>query len=141
LASQPPDPTDPAEPATPDSAREDEPRFLSGGHRILNPAEIQRILADVETEPLEYIDETTDLARRERETDLRLKQWYANWLLKGLAAQIFIVNLFFLLYASIGVGWNVPQAVISVWFSATVVEVVGVVAIVTRHLFPRRDNQ
>jgi hypothetical protein len=31
--------------------------------------------------------------------------------------------------------------VIEVWLAATVVQVVGVVAIVTRHLFPVRDRR
>jgi hypothetical protein len=35
----------------------------------------------------------------------------------------------------------VPPGVIEFWLAATVVQVVGVVAIVARHLFPSRNEQ
>jgi hypothetical protein len=36
--------------------------------------------------------------------------------------------------------WELSSGVIEVWLAATVIQIVGVVAIVTRHLFPNRER-
>ena len=51
-----------------------------------------------------------------------------------------IADAVFVVFAWAGRGWELPPGVIEVWLAATVVQVVGVVAIVTRHLFPNRDG-
>jgi hypothetical protein len=69
-----------------------------------------------------------------------LRQMYADWILWLLGAQFVIADAVFVAFAWIGRSWNLPPAVIEVWLAATVIQVVGVVAIVTRHLFPNRDR-
>ena len=92
------------------------------------------------------------LAEREREQALSLKklfaeqehglrQSYADWLLWLLGAQFLIADAVFVAFAWAGRRWDLPPGVIEVWLAATVVQVVGVVGIVTRHLFPSRDGQ
>lgn len=80
----------------------------------------------------------------EQHSDLRqnikLKKWYAISLLIGLGVQILIVDIVLFLYAWKGVHWKVDVNVIYVWLSATVVEVIGVVYVVTRHLFPTQSE-
>jgi hypothetical protein len=44
-------------------------------------------------------------------------------------------------FAWAGKHWDLPPDVIEVWLVATVIQVVGVVAIVSRHLFPNRDGR
>jgi hypothetical protein len=44
-------------------------------------------------------------------------------------------------FAWVGADWDLPAGVIEVWLGATVVQVVGIVLIVTRHLFPNRDGK
>ena len=93
-----------------------------------------------------------DLPERERAQDLELRQLFAeqehglrqrygDWLLWLLGAQFLVADAVFVAFAWAGQKWAVPPGVIEVWLAATVVQVVGVVAVVTRHLFPRRDGR
>lgn len=92
------------------------------------------------------------LAEREREQALSLKklfaeqehglrQSYADWLLWLLGAQFLIADTVFVAFAWVGRRWDLPPGVIEVWLAATVVQILGVVAVVTRHLFPSRDGR
>ena len=65
-----------------------------------------------------------------------LRKMYAKWLLRFLAVQMVAANVAFFLYGSLGVGWDIPPAVMGAWLSATVVEVVGLVYAITKSLFP-----
>lgn len=71
--------------------------------------------------------------------DVQLKRRYAKWLLILVAAQLLAADVVFVVYAWAGKGWELPAGVIEVWLAATLVELVGVVLVVTRYLFPRRD--
>jgi hypothetical protein len=73
------------------------------------------------------------------EQDIQLKKIYALVLLSGLGIQLVIANAAFFLYGFVGVDWKIDPNVMQVWLAATVVEVVGVVLVVTRYLFPRRN--
>jgi glutathione S-transferase len=92
------------------------------------------------------------LPERERLQDLELRQLFAeqehglrqsygDWLLWLLGAQFFVADAVFVAFAWVGRKWDLPPDVIEVWLVATVVQVVGVVAIVSRHLFPNRDGR
>jgi glutathione S-transferase len=70
-----------------------------------------------------------------------LRQKYADWIIWLLGAQFVAADAVFVVFAWVGRRWDLPPGVIEVWLAATVVQVVGVVAIVTRHLFPSRDDQ
>jgi glutathione S-transferase len=93
-----------------------------------------------------------DLPNRERAQSLEirqlfaeqehgLRQRYGDWLLWLLGAQFLIADAAFVAFAWVGQKWAVPPGVIEFWLAATVVQVVGVVAIVARHLFPSRNEQ
>ncbi len=94
-------------------------------------------------------DDTTEIetlnvqTRRLQNTDLaqtiELKKMYARRLLWGLGAQIAFVDLVFLGYAYWGVHWKINVQVMDAWLGATVIEVIGIVLVVTKHLFPPRD--
>lgn len=51
-----------------------------------------------------------------------------------------VADVVFVAFAWAGQGWDLTPGVAEVWLAATVAQVVGVVAIVTRHLFPNRDG-
>lgn len=72
--------------------------------------------------------------------DVALREKYASWLLRILAGELGLVNAIFVVYAWAGEGWKLPQGVIEIWLGATLIQVVGVVTVVTRYLFPRRDE-
>jgi uncharacterized integral membrane protein len=91
------------------------------------------------------------LAEQERAQDIRLRklfaeqehglrQSYADWILRILGAQFLIADVVFVAFAWAGMRWDLPAGVIEVWLAATVVQILGVVAVVTRHLFPGRDG-
>jgi hypothetical protein len=42
----------------------------------------------------------------------------------------------FITYAWVGHDWSVPAGVVQVWLGATFVQIVGVVIVITRSLFP-----
>jgi hypothetical protein len=77
---------------------------------------------------------------KELKQDRELKLSYATWLRRLLAAQLAIADLVFVAYAWAGREWHLDPAVIDIWLGATVVQVVGIVLVVTRHLFPQRDR-
>jgi hypothetical protein len=66
---------------------------------------------------------------------------YANGILAILGFQLLVTDAVFVAFAWAGEGWSLSPGVIEVWLGATVVQVVGIVLIVTRHLFPSRDGR
>ena len=56
------------------------------------------------------------------------------------AAQLIVVNAVFLLYAALGYDWAPPAGVVQVWLAATFVQVVSVVVVIARSLFPHEDS-
>lgn len=70
-----------------------------------------------------------------------LRQKYAEWIIWLLGTQFLVADAVFVVFAWAGKGWDLSPGVIEVWMAATVVQVVGVVAIVTRHLFPGRGGE
>ena len=69
-----------------------------------------------------------------------LRQSYADWIIRVLGSAVRVADAVFVTFAWAGRNWDLSSGVIEVWLAATVVQVVGVVAIVTRHLFPNRDG-
>jgi hypothetical protein len=69
-----------------------------------------------------------------------LREQYATWILKILGAQLIVTDLVFLAFAWFGKDWDLSAGVIEVWLAATVVQIVGIVLVVTRHLFPDRSD-
>jgi hypothetical protein len=51
--------------------------------------------------------------------------------------QVVCADVVFVVYAAIGVHWKLPVAAIQAWLAATVVQVIGLVVIITQSLFPR----
>lgn len=82
-----------------------------------------------------------DLKRSFAELEHDLRKQYATWIIKILAAQLFVADAVFVAYAWAGEGWHLTPSVIEVWLAATVVRTIGVVFVVTRHLFPSRDGE
>jgi hypothetical protein len=80
-----------------------------------------------------------NLPQKDHAQDIRLKRIYALALLVGLGIQVAIVDGVFVAYAWAGVNWNVAEPVMSIWLGATVINVIGVVLVVTSYLFPQRS--
>ena len=85
-------------------------------------------------------DPFEDPRRQDHERDIELKELYAKSLLIGLGVALLVADLIFAGYCVACVfreNVQVPVTAIECWLGATVVQVVGVVTIVTRYLFPR----
>lgn len=87
---------------------------------------------------LERLPPDDEISRQAAEDELQFKRTYAYGLFGFMGLQLFFANLGFFLYAWLGVDWNVDPSVMHVWLGATVVEVFGITAVVTRYLFPNR---
>lgn len=81
-----------------------------------------------------------ELRKSYAKQEVGLRETYAKGLLVILALLLITVNVIFCFYADKGEHWKIPDDVIQIWLAATVVQVVGVVAVVTRYLFPNRDG-
>ena len=57
-----------------------------------------------------------------------------------VAAQLVVADVVFVVYAWAGEGWQLSAGVIEVWLAATLVELIAVVLVITRYLFPSRDQ-
>ena len=91
--------------------------------------------------------DTLPPSRRERlegddlEQLIRLKRFYGFGVLGLMAIQLVVVNAGFLLYAGLGYGWTPPEGAVQVWLTATFVQIVSVVVVITRSLFPGESTQ
>lgn len=82
-----------------------------------------------------------ELKRRFAEQEYELRKAYATRILILLFGQFLISNAVFVAFAWAGRDWQLTTAVIDVWLAATAVQVVGIVLVVTRSLFPERDGK
>jgi hypothetical protein len=84
------------------------------------------------------LEQETVLRGRVFEDELALRARYAKSLLRLMVVQLAAATAVFVAYSWRGQRWDVPPDVVKTWLTATVVQVFGVVAVVTRHLFPNR---
>jgi|GEM_PF-1863260 len=82
-----------------------------------------------------------ELKRRFAGQEYELRRTYARWIIVLLGAQLLLANAVFVAFSWAGKHWDLSTAVIDVWLAATVVQVVGIVLVVTRNLFPDRDGK
>lgn len=82
-----------------------------------------------------------ELKGKAAEQEHEVRQDYAKGILWLLRVEIVVANAVFIVFAWVGEKWKLETAVIDVWLGATVVQVVGIVLVVTRHLFPDRDGK
>ncbi len=72
--------------------------------------------------------------------NLELRKKIANWSIGIMVAQIALVNLVFVIYA-LTLGADLPEGVLQAWFASTVVQIVGIVLVITRYLFPEAGRE
>lgn len=101
------------------------------------------LLRDAKTveEKKPYRDRKNDQRLQQRSDEHDLRKTVAGWVYIATAVQVLIADVLFYLYASLGRDWNVPTAAISTWLGATVVQVIAVLLVITRYLFPGRRRK
>lgn len=79
------------------------------------------------------------LKHSDQKQDQSLKKIYALSALVGVGIQLLIADAAFFWYLRDASG-AVPGAVMDVWLGATVVQVIGIILVITRYLFPPRGR-
>jgi hypothetical protein len=105
------------------------------------PSELQHLAEKQKFQEIERVRQEVDAKRERDKQEVALRKTYANGLLRILTAQLAIADAVFVVFAWAGKNWVLSTAVIDTWLAAVVVQVIGVVTVVTLHLFPRRDRQ
>ncbi len=85
--------------------------------------------------PQKVPDHDPDLTRERKKDDLKLRKIVARGALLVMLAQVVVADLVFMKYAQAN-GWKLEVGAIQAWLAATVVEVISVVLVITRYLFP-----
>lgn len=105
----------------------------------------QQVIATVRSGTGREVDELPaplrHLPEQDHRQDIELKRFYAKGLFWLLGVQMALADTVFVAYAWAGEHWTLSPEVINVWLGATVVQLIGIVLVVTRYLFPRRDGQ
>jgi hypothetical protein len=119
-----------------EKAEQNAKRLLEEGETTdatAKPEDLQWLTEKLQAQDIKHKD-----AYAKQELDLRRN--YARGLLIILAFQVIVADVVFCVFAEVGKHWNLSDGVIQIWLAAVVVQVIGVVAVVTRHLFPNRDG-
>lgn len=87
----------------------------------------------------ERVTQEIDAKRERDKQEIELRRTYARGLLVILTGQLIVADIVFWVFAETGKKWILSTAVINTWLAAVVVQVIGVVTVVTLHLFPRRE--
>lgn len=80
---------------------------------------------------------TRGAAAKDAEQNVSLKKTFAWALLALLALQLAATNVAFYIFAA-SASWHISDSVMLGWMAATVVEVIGIVLVVVKNLFPTR---
>lgn len=88
-----------------------------------------------------YRDRRDEQKLKQRTEEHELRKTVAKCVYAATALQVVAADVAFYRYASLGRDWNVPTAAISAWLAATVVQVIAVLLVVTRYLFPERRRK
>lgn len=79
------------------------------------------------------------LKLKQRRQDMKQRRWLAKWALRIVVCQLAIADIFFGIYLIANLT-TMDGSVMIAWLSATVVEVVGILWVIARNLFPFRDK-
>jgi hypothetical protein len=75
------------------------------------------------------------LNRQKRKNEVDLHRRVGNGALLLMVAQLVVADAAFYLYGFEN-GWQIPTAAITAWLAATVIQIVGVVLVIAKNLFP-----
>lgn len=75
------------------------------------------------------------LTHRKRLNEVKLHNRVGNGALALMVVQLLIADTAFYIYGFKN-GWHIPTAAITTWLAATVIQIVGVVLVIAKNLFP-----
>lgn len=94
-----------------------------------------------EKSPSSYRDQKQAQHLLQRREEHELRKTVAKSVYLATAAQVAIADVVFVVYAWVGKHWDIPAQAISAWLGATVVQVIAVLLVITRYLFPARRRK
>jgi hypothetical protein len=97
---------------------------------------LEEVVDEGASTPIESLDE---LQRRDKAQDIELKRTVATWTLRAVFTELIIANGVFISYC-LGNHWRIPTSAIDIWLGATVVQIVGVLLVIVKYLFPTRSG-
>jgi hypothetical protein len=106
---------------------------------VATPATAGDLLRDRKVEekaPTNYRDQKQAQRLLQRREEHELRKTVATWVYRATAVQVAAADVVFIIYAWVGRDWDVPVEAISAWLGATVVQVIAVLLVITRYLFP-----
>jgi hypothetical protein len=75
------------------------------------------------------------LEDKKKKADLSLRKRVGNGALIVMVVQILIADVAFYIYGFAN-AWEIPGGAMNAWLAATVIQVVSVVLVITKYLFP-----
>jgi hypothetical protein len=75
------------------------------------------------------------ISRRKRQNEVKLHSRVGNGALLLMVVQLLIADTAFYIYGFYN-SWEIPTAAITTWLAATVIQIVGVVLVIAKNLFP-----
>ncbi len=91
-------------------------------------------------QPVENFDQAMATHRlKEQRSNFNFRRIYAFVLLFAMIAQVGIADYFFWRYMQ-AYAFKVPEQSMSVWIGAAVVQLIGLVVIITKYLFPNKTD-
>lgn len=108
----------------------------------VSPDEKTQALEPADKQPTPTLEEheadTRELASTKMRDRLGFGRLYAYGALIAAGVQVLIADGAFYVYGFEN-HWRIPSSAIEVWLGATVVQVIGVVMVIVRSLFPSED--
>jgi hypothetical protein len=94
---------------------------------------------------IELAKKQTDLEKQSEQLEAekenrKLRRGWAIGAVIVMLIQIAVADAVFVWYGDTN-GWDIPAVAISAWLTATVVQVVSVVIVITNYLFPNRNSK
>jgi hypothetical protein len=90
--------------------------------------------------PVENFDQAMASHRlKEQRSNFNFRRIYAFVLLLAMIVQVGIADYFFWRYMQ-AYEFKVPEQAMSVWIGAAVVQLIGLIAIITKYLFPDKSD-
>jgi hypothetical protein len=105
----------------------------SSGGFSLGTAQADAYLSKASSPPT--VPNLSELNRRKRKNEVDLHRRVGNGALMLMVIQLFIADAAFYIYGFTN-HWHIPTAAITTWLGATVVQIVGVVLVIAKNLFP-----
>lgn len=105
------------------------------------PEDLDLLAPASATKDIVSLDPAVERARAhtaDLKQDTSLKRLYANWFVGILAGQLLVMNCVFV---AVGIGClKFSEPVLQMYMAGTLAEVFGVVYVITRYLFSKKDS-